>query len=198
MRRKERDDALLNGALIALGALATIDNIVGHGMLELDRVIPREQAFNVEVALVAFGIVMLVMECGASYDRGQHCASSNGSSVKRHAKVATERQRKSPFRAIDVPVLRHRKSPPSLMSGHRAACLAGPETSPERARASFIRKDSPSVTTMTAWWSNRSSSDAAVEGCGRKRPHWSKGQWLATSSTNVSATTGDTSGMSDW
>ena len=49
-----------------------------------------------------------------------------------------------------------------------------------RERASRMRKESPSVTTVTAWWSKRSMSETAVACSGRKRPHWSKGQWLAT------------------
>jgi hypothetical protein len=35
------------------------------------------------------------------------------------------------------------------------------------------------VTTTLAWWSSRSSRLTAVVCSGRKRPHWSKGQWLA-------------------
>jgi hypothetical protein len=48
---------------------------------------------------------------------------------------------------------------------------------PPRARASFMRNDSPSVTTTVAWCSSRSSRETAVVCSGRKRPHWSKGQW---------------------
>ena len=47
---------------------------------------------------------------------------------------------------------------------------------PPFARASFMRNDSPSVITTTAWCSSRSSRLTAVVCSGRKRPQSSNGQ----------------------
>ena len=49
----QRTDALINGALIALGALGVADNVVVHWVLRLHRAVPGEQALRVELALVA-------------------------------------------------------------------------------------------------------------------------------------------------
>lgn len=51
---------------------------------------------------------------------------------------------------------------------------------PPLERASRIRKLSPSVTTTTAWWRSRSSSETAVVCSGRNLPQDSNGQWDAT------------------
>jgi uncharacterized membrane protein len=61
MNRKQRNDVLINGALMALGALAIIDNVVAHWVLELHRVYEGEWTFQVELALVALGTVLLVI-----------------------------------------------------------------------------------------------------------------------------------------
>jgi uncharacterized membrane protein len=61
MSRKQRNGALINGALMALGALAITDNIVAHWVLELHRVYEGEWTFQVELALVALGAVLLVI-----------------------------------------------------------------------------------------------------------------------------------------
>ena len=65
-------------------------------------------------------------------------------------------------------------------SGHGLRCQVFGERAPPRDFASFIRNDSPSVTTTTAWCRRRSSMETAVVCSGRKVPHWSKGRWLAT------------------
>jgi len=49
---RERTGALLNGALIALGAMGVLDNVVVHWWLGLHRAIPGPHAFAVEVALI--------------------------------------------------------------------------------------------------------------------------------------------------
>lgn len=57
----QRTDAMINGALIALGVLGMLDNIVVHWLLELHRAIPGEHAFEVELALVAGSAVLLFL-----------------------------------------------------------------------------------------------------------------------------------------
>jgi hypothetical protein len=44
-----RDAAMVNGALIALGILGIVDNVVFHWMLELHRAVPGPHALTVEV-----------------------------------------------------------------------------------------------------------------------------------------------------
>lgn len=77
---------------------------------------------------------------------------------------------------VEVTTCGHEKSPPL-----RASQALG-DRPPPLDRASRIRKLSPSVTTTEAWWSRRSRSETAVVCSGRKRPHDSNGQWLATPS----------------
>jgi uncharacterized membrane protein len=57
---RERTDALLNGALIAAGAIAVVDNAVAHWLLGLHRAVPGPAAPAVEVGLVVLGAAMLV------------------------------------------------------------------------------------------------------------------------------------------
>lgn len=61
MANDARTDALINGALIGLGALAIVDNVVAHWLLGLHRAVPGPWAGPVEAALVALGAVMLVL-----------------------------------------------------------------------------------------------------------------------------------------
>jgi uncharacterized membrane protein len=56
----ERNGALLNGALIALGALAIVDNVVAHWLLGLHRAVPGPDADAVEAGLVALGAALLL------------------------------------------------------------------------------------------------------------------------------------------
>lgn len=58
---RERNDAMINGALIALGALGIIDNVVFHWTLELHRAIPGPHALTVEVVLVILSAGLLVV-----------------------------------------------------------------------------------------------------------------------------------------
>lgn len=55
-----RTDALVNGALIAAGAIAVIDNVVAHWLLGLHRAVPGPAADIVEPLLVASGVGLVV------------------------------------------------------------------------------------------------------------------------------------------
>jgi hypothetical protein len=57
--RRHRNDAMLNGALIALGALGIFDNVVVHWILELHRAVPGEHALAVEIGIVVVSAAML-------------------------------------------------------------------------------------------------------------------------------------------
>jgi uncharacterized membrane protein len=48
----------LNGALMALGAMAVVDNVIAHWLLDLHRAIPGPYALHVEIALIAIGAAM--------------------------------------------------------------------------------------------------------------------------------------------
>jgi uncharacterized membrane protein len=61
MLRSERTDALVNGALIALGALAIVDNVVVHWLLGLHRAVPGPWAGAVEAGLVLLGAGLLAV-----------------------------------------------------------------------------------------------------------------------------------------
>jgi hypothetical protein len=54
-----RGDAMLNGALIAWGALG-FDNIVVHWVLGLHRAVPGEHALTVEILLVLVSAGLLL------------------------------------------------------------------------------------------------------------------------------------------
>lgn len=55
----ERMDAMLNGAMIALGALGIIDNVAFHWILEFHRAVPGPYALHVEVVLVVLSVGLL-------------------------------------------------------------------------------------------------------------------------------------------
>ena len=57
----ERNNAMINGALIALGALGIVDNIVFHWILELHRAVPGRHALTVEVVLVIVSAGLLLL-----------------------------------------------------------------------------------------------------------------------------------------
>lgn len=61
MFRNDRNDPLINGILIALGALAIVDNIMANWLLGLHRAIPGPWAGPVEAALVVLGVGMLIL-----------------------------------------------------------------------------------------------------------------------------------------
>ena len=55
----QRTDALVNGALIAIGALGVADNVVVHWALQLHRAVPGRHASAVEVTLVIISTGLL-------------------------------------------------------------------------------------------------------------------------------------------
>ncbi len=57
----DRNDALINGTLIALGALAIVDNVIAHWLLGLHRAIPGPWVGAVEVGLIVLGAGMLIL-----------------------------------------------------------------------------------------------------------------------------------------
>ncbi len=56
---RDRNGALINGALISLGLLGILDNLISHWLLGLHRAVPEPHALSVEVALVALSSVLL-------------------------------------------------------------------------------------------------------------------------------------------
>ena len=54
-------DAMLNGALMALGAVSVVDNVVAHWMLALHRAVPGPYALQVEWALVILGALLFAI-----------------------------------------------------------------------------------------------------------------------------------------
>ncbi|WP_306060465.1 DUF2243 domain-containing protein [Natronococcus wangiae] len=66
----ERTDAMLNGALIVIGAAAVIDNIVFHWLLGWHRVIegvPDPEMFLLELGIVLIGIVLFSLGTWREY-----------------------------------------------------------------------------------------------------------------------------------
>ena len=61
MSNDDRTSALINGALIGLGALAIMDNIVAHWLLGLHRAVPGPWATPMEIGLVLLGAGMLAV-----------------------------------------------------------------------------------------------------------------------------------------
>ena len=55
-----RSDAMINGALIAVGTLGILDNVVIHWLLKLHRAISGEHALAVELALVVISVALLL------------------------------------------------------------------------------------------------------------------------------------------
>lgn len=47
-----RTDAMVNGALVGIGTLGVLDNIVVHWLWQLHRAVPGPHALGVEIALV--------------------------------------------------------------------------------------------------------------------------------------------------
>jgi uncharacterized membrane protein len=52
---------MLNGALMAIGALAVVDNILAHWVLGLHRAVPGPYALHVEWTLVIVGAVLFAL-----------------------------------------------------------------------------------------------------------------------------------------
>lgn len=70
--KNDRNAPLINGALIALGVLAIVDNIVAHWLLELHRAIPGPWAGPVEAGLVVLGVGMLLLGLGREIRARRH------------------------------------------------------------------------------------------------------------------------------
>jgi uncharacterized membrane protein len=61
-RQRREVDAMIDGALIAVGALAVLDNVVVHWLLGWHRLVegwPHGANLAAEVALVVLGLAML-------------------------------------------------------------------------------------------------------------------------------------------
>jgi uncharacterized membrane protein len=56
---RPRTDAMLNGALIALGVMAILDNVLVHWILRLHRAVPGPHVLEIEIGLVALGVVLV-------------------------------------------------------------------------------------------------------------------------------------------
>jgi uncharacterized membrane protein len=57
----ERGHAMVNGAMIAMGSLAILDNVVVHWLLGLHRAVPGPNALLVEWCLIALGAALVVI-----------------------------------------------------------------------------------------------------------------------------------------
>lgn len=57
----ERNDAIINGALVALGALGIIDNVIFHWLLGFHRTVPGPYALHVEIVIVIISTILLVV-----------------------------------------------------------------------------------------------------------------------------------------
>lgn len=60
-RIADRSEPMINGALIALGAMAVVDNVVAHWIFGLHRAIPGPWALHVEVVLVGVGVLLVAL-----------------------------------------------------------------------------------------------------------------------------------------
>jgi uncharacterized membrane protein len=59
--RTARRQALLNGAMVALGLVAVVDNVVSHWVFGLHRAVPGPAAAMVETFLVVLGVVLVAL-----------------------------------------------------------------------------------------------------------------------------------------
>jgi uncharacterized membrane protein len=62
-----RNDALMNGGLIAVGALAIIDNVVAHWVIGLHRAVPGAWTTTTEAGLLVLGFVLLAVGLGREW-----------------------------------------------------------------------------------------------------------------------------------
>jgi uncharacterized membrane protein len=59
--RSDRRQPFLNGAMVALGVVAVVDNVVSHWILGLHRAVPGPAAAAVEASLVVLGVVLVTV-----------------------------------------------------------------------------------------------------------------------------------------
>jgi hypothetical protein len=62
--RSDRRQPFLNGAMVALGVVAVVDNVVSHWILGLHRAVPGQAAAAVEASLVVLGVVLVTVGLG--------------------------------------------------------------------------------------------------------------------------------------
>lgn len=62
--RSDRRQPFVNGAMVALGVVAVVDNVVSHWILGLHRAVPGQAAAAVEAFLVVLGMVLLAVGLG--------------------------------------------------------------------------------------------------------------------------------------
>ena len=60
----DRSGALVNGALIPIGTLGVIDNVVVHWLLGLHRAVPGPWATEGEIALIVLSLGLLLVGLG--------------------------------------------------------------------------------------------------------------------------------------
>ena len=56
-----RNQALVNGALMAIGALGVVDNVLVHWLLGLHRAVPGEHALAIEILLVIASMLLFAL-----------------------------------------------------------------------------------------------------------------------------------------
>jgi uncharacterized membrane protein len=61
MLKNDRNDAMINGALIGIGTLGVFDNMVNYWILELHRAVPGLYAWHVEAVLVVASAGLLLL-----------------------------------------------------------------------------------------------------------------------------------------
>ena len=60
--KKQRNNACINGALISIGLLAVLDNIISHWLLKLHRVLPDHTLSGyIEILVFMLGVIMLTV-----------------------------------------------------------------------------------------------------------------------------------------
>ena len=72
---EHRTGAMVNGALIAVGVLGIVDNVVAHWLLGLHRAVPGPYATLVEVILVVLSAGLLLLGVGQEA-RARRCEVS--------------------------------------------------------------------------------------------------------------------------
>ncbi len=58
--KAQRNDALINGAIIALGTFAVFDITIFHWLMGLHRIVSGPSAIWIEAALVVLGVILMI------------------------------------------------------------------------------------------------------------------------------------------